>query len=93
MSKNKVVLLGTKGGPRMEKAPDVVTHPRDSARTGYMLALTLIKTDESNAAMELLLEIDDELETPCAANPDNGDLEQIRRMCRELSEKKRSSLP
>ena len=42
-------------------APDVVTHPRDNARTGYMLALALIKTDESNAAVELLLEIDDAL--------------------------------
>ena len=75
------------------KAPDVVTHPRDSARTGYMLALALIKSDEANAAVELLLEIDDALEAPCAASPDNADLRQIRRMCRELSEKTRSSLP
>ena len=75
------------------KAPDVVTHPRDGARTSYVLASALLETDEDAAAVELLLEIDDELETPCAANPDNGDLRQIRRMCRELSEKTRSSLP
>ena len=74
-------------------APDVVTHPRDSARTGYMLALALIKTDESNAAVELLLEIDDALESPCAASPDNADLRQIRRMCRALSEKTRPTQP
>ena len=58
-----------------------------------MLALALIKSDEANAAVELLLEIDDALEAPCAASPDNADLRQIRRMCRELSEKTRSSLP
>ncbi|MDG2292262.1 MAG: hypothetical protein P8L37_06360, partial [Phycisphaerales bacterium] len=76
-----------------EQSPDAVTHARDSARTGYMLALALIETDESNAALELLEEIDGTLEAPCTANPDNGDLRQIRQMCLELSEKTRPSQP
>ena len=53
------------------------------------------KTEDSHVGgpCQQWLEIDDQLETPCAANPDNGDLGQIRRMCRELSEKTRQSLP
>jgi hypothetical protein len=75
------------------QSPNTVTHSRDSARTGYMLALALIETDESSAALELLLEIDDGLEAACVAHPDNGDLRQIRQMCLELSEKTRQSQP